>query len=87
MSRGSLLRRAVEEAEEKLEAEAIDCDVSAYSPRLQQTLLDLGFLATAFVPGMVFHQTARWDVVKMMKLNVAWGPGSDRADRIGAGDV
>ena len=73
--KGSLLRRAVEEAEQNLEAEAIDCDVSAYSVRLQRTLLDLGFLPTAYVPGMVFHQTARWDVVKMMKLNVTWDLG------------
>jgi RimJ/RimL family protein N-acetyltransferase len=73
--KGSLLRRAVEEAEQHLEAEAIDCDVSAYSPRVQRTLLDLGFLPTAYVPGMVFHQTARWDVVKMMKLNVTWDLG------------
>lgn len=73
--KGSLLRRAVEEAEQNLEAEAIDCDVSAYSARVQRTLLDLGFLPTAYVPGMVFHQTARWDVVKMMKLNVTWDLG------------
>lgn len=73
--KGSLLRRAVEEAEQKLEAEAIDCDLSAYSPRIQRTFLDLGFLPTAYVPGMVFHQTARWDVVKMLKLNVAWDLG------------
>lgn len=74
--KGSLIRKAVEEAEERLEAEAIDCDVSAYSPRMQHTLLDLGFLPTAFVPGMVFHQTARWDVVKMLKLNVPWDLGA-----------
>lgn len=73
--KGGLLRHAVEEAEQKYEAEAIDCDVSAHSPRLQHTLLDLGFLPTGYVPGMVFHQTARWDVVKMMKLNVAWDLG------------
>ncbi len=73
--KGTLLRRAVEEAEEQHEAEIIDCDVSAYSPRIQRTLRDLGFLPTAYVPGMVFHETARWDVVKMMKLNVAWDLG------------
>lgn len=73
--KGSLLRRAVEEAEQVCEAEVIDCAVSAYSPRIQRTLLDLGFLPAAYVPGMVFHQTSRWDVVKMMKLNVAWDLG------------
>jgi hypothetical protein len=35
----------------------------------------MGFLPAAYVPGMVFHQTARWDVVRMIKLNVPWDPG------------
>jgi RimJ/RimL family protein N-acetyltransferase len=73
--RGCLLRVAVETAERELGAEVIDCDVSAYSPRTQRTLLELGFLPAAYVPGMVFHETARWDVVKFMKLNVAWDLG------------
>ena len=73
--KGGLLRRAVEQAEQEHEAEVIDCEVSAYSPRIQRTLLDLGFLPAAYIPGMVFHSTSRWDVVKMMKLNVAWDLG------------
>jgi hypothetical protein len=73
--KGSLLRLAVEHAELVHEAEVVDIDVSAYSPRIQRTLLDLGFLPAAYVPGMVFHQTSRWDVVKMMKLNVGWDLG------------
>ena len=73
--KGSLLRRAVEEAEQVHAAEVIDCDVSANSPRIQRTLLELGFLPAAYVPGMVFHQTARWDVVRMMKLNLPWELG------------
>jgi hypothetical protein len=53
----------------------IKCDVSARSPRAQQTLLDLGSLPAAYVPGMVFHGTARHDVVRMMKLNVPFDLG------------
>lgn len=75
LAKGFLLRKAVEEAEQKYGAEVIDCDVSAASPRIQQTLLSLGFLPVAYVPGMVFHHTTRWDVVRMLKLNVAWEPG------------
>lgn len=74
--KGALLRRAVEQLEQEHEAEVIDCEVSAYSPRIQRTLLDLGFLPAAYIPGMVFHQTSRWDVVKMLKLNVAWDLGA-----------
>jgi CRP-like cAMP-binding protein len=73
--KGSLLRRVVEEAEQVHHAEVIDCDVSAASPRTQRTLLELGFLPTGYVPGMVFHNTSRWDVVKMLKLNVSWNLG------------
>jgi hypothetical protein len=73
--KGSLLRHAVEAAEQRHEAEVIKCDVSAASPRAQQTLLELGFLPAAYVSAMVFHHTARWDVVRMMKLNVPWDLG------------
>ncbi len=73
--KGCLLRRVVEEAEQVHEAEFIDCDVSAHNPRIQRTLLELGFLPVGYAPGMVFHHTARWDVVRMAKLNVAWDLG------------
>ncbi len=58
--KGSLLRRAVEEAEQMLSAEAIDCDVSAYSPRLQRTLMDLGSCQPALSPAWSFTRRSRW---------------------------
>jgi RimJ/RimL family protein N-acetyltransferase/CRP-like cAMP-binding protein len=73
--KGSLLRLAVEEAEGKHEAEMIKCDVDGASPRIQQTLIELGFQPAAYVPGMVFHHTVRHDVVRFMKLNVPWDLG------------
>jgi RimJ/RimL family protein N-acetyltransferase len=73
--KGCLLRRAVEEAEQVHEAEMIECDVSAHNPRIQRTLLELGFLPVGYAPGMVFHNTARWDVLRMIKLNVPWDLG------------
>ena len=74
--KGSLLRFAVEQAEQVHQAQLIECDVNAASPAMQQTLFDMGFLPAAYVPGMVFHNTYRPDVVRMMKLNVPWDPGS-----------
>jgi RimJ/RimL family protein N-acetyltransferase len=74
--KGALLRAAVDLSEHEHDAEVIDCDVSAASPRLQRTLLELGFLPAGYIPGMVFHHTARWDVVRMMKLNVDWNLGT-----------
>jgi RimJ/RimL family protein N-acetyltransferase len=74
-AQGTLLRMAVESAEQKYNAEVLTCDVNAESPRLQQSLLELGFLPAAYIPGMVFHRTHRPDVVKMMKLRVKWDLG------------
>lgn len=73
--KGTLLRLAVAQAEAKYETEVVKCDVNAESPRIQQTLLNMGFLPAAYIPGMVFHQTHRPDVVKMMKLRVPWNLG------------
>jgi len=73
--KGSLMRWAVDHAQTEYEAQVIEVDVSAYSPRLQRTLYEMGFLPTAYIPGMVFHSTARYDVVKFAKLNVPWELG------------
>ncbi|MBZ0189887.1 MAG: cyclic nucleotide-binding domain-containing protein, partial [Candidatus Obscuribacterales bacterium] len=43
---------------------------SAYAPRMQRTLLELGFMPAAYVPAMVFHQVERLDAVKMVRLLV-----------------
>jgi RimJ/RimL family protein N-acetyltransferase len=73
--KGGLLRRVVEQAEQIHQAEALDLDTSAHNARIQRTMLELGFLPCAYVPGMVFHNSQRWDVVRMLKLNVAWDLG------------
>lgn len=73
--KGSLLRFVVEQAEQVHQAQLIECDVHASSPAIQQTLFDMGFLPAAYVPGMVFHNTYRPDVIRMMKLNVPWDLG------------
>jgi ribosomal protein S18 acetylase RimI-like enzyme len=46
----------------------IEVDVSAYAPRMQRTLLELGFLPVAYLPALVFHDVERLDVVKMLRL-------------------
>lgn len=73
--KGSLLRWAVDHAEAEYEAQVIEIDVSAYSPRMQATLYAMGFLPTSYIPGMVFHGTARQDVIKFAKLNAPWELG------------
>jgi len=73
--KGSLLRFAVEQAEQVHQAQLIECDVNAANPVIQQTLFEMGFLPAAFVPGMVFHTIHRPDVVRFIKLNVPWDLG------------
>ena len=46
----------------------IEVDVSAYAPRMQRTLVELGFLPVAYLPALVFHEVERLDVVKMVRL-------------------
>jgi CRP/FNR family cyclic AMP-dependent transcriptional regulator len=46
----------------------MEVDVSAHAPRMQRTLLELGFLPVAYLPALVFHDVERLDVVKMVRL-------------------
>ncbi len=54
----------------ELDVEYIDVDVNAHDPRLQRTLLGLGFLPAAYVPALAFHDVERLDSVKMIRLLV-----------------
>ncbi|MEX2468063.1 MAG: GNAT family N-acetyltransferase [Gemmatimonadota bacterium] len=53
-----------------LGVEYVEVDVSAHGPRLQRTLLELGFLPAAYVPALAFHEVERLDAVKMVHLLV-----------------
>src|ERR1019366_787121 len=46
----------------------IEVDVSAHAPRMQRTLIELGFLPVAYLPALVFHEVERLDVIKMVRL-------------------
>lgn len=50
------------------DAELIEIDVSAYAPRLQRTLVELGYVAAAYVPALAFHRVERLDLIKMVRL-------------------
>jgi GNAT superfamily N-acetyltransferase len=50
-------------------ARYIEVDVNAHSPRMQRTLLELGFMPVAYVPAMVFDEVERLDVIRMVRLN------------------
>jgi CRP-like cAMP-binding protein/GNAT superfamily N-acetyltransferase len=46
----------------------VEIDVKADAPRMQRTLLELGFFPAAYIPAMVFSEVERLDIVKMVRL-------------------
>jgi GNAT superfamily N-acetyltransferase len=46
----------------------LEVDVSAYAPRMQRTLIELGYQPAAYVPALVFQAVERLDIVKMARL-------------------
>lgn len=46
----------------------IELDVSAHAPRMQRTVLQLGFVPVAYVPALAFADVERLDLVKFAKL-------------------
>jgi len=48
----------------------MEIDVLADAPRMQRTLLELGFVPSAYVPAMVFQEVERLDIVRMARVLV-----------------
>lgn len=63
-----LLRELVDRCREELDVAMIEIDVGANAPRMQRTLLELGFIPAAYVPAMAFQRVERRDVVKFVRL-------------------
>lgn len=63
-----LLRTLIDRCREAEDIDYVEVDVNACVPRMQRTLLELGFVPAAYVPAMVFHHVERLDVVKMVYL-------------------
>jgi CRP-like cAMP-binding protein/GNAT superfamily N-acetyltransferase len=51
--------------------ETVQVDVSAHAPRMQRTLLEMGFLPAAYIPAFAFVDVERIDIVKMYRLMVS----------------
>lgn len=63
-----LFRELEKRARDEWEIATIEIDVSAHAPRMQRTLIELGFIPAAYVPAMAFHRFERRDLVKMTRL-------------------
>ncbi len=70
--RDDVIRFLLEELERRCRDEwdiaYVEIDVSAHAPRMQRTLLQLGFVPVAYVPALAFHHVERLDLVKMARL-------------------
>jgi GNAT superfamily N-acetyltransferase len=63
-----MLSELVDTCREQWAVGYLEVDVSAYAPRMQRTLVELGFLPVAYIPALVFHEVERLDAVKMVRL-------------------
>ena len=67
---GFLLKELDRRALDSYGTEYLEITVSAYSPTIQRTLSNLGFVPVAYCPSFVFHEVERLDTVKMAKVYV-----------------
>ena len=70
-----LLDMLLRKCQTAIDVEYVEVDVSAYSPRMQRTLLELGFLPVGYIPAKVFHEVERLDAIKMSRLLVPFDVG------------
>lgn len=72
---GFLLHELDRRVREDLAVAYVEVAVSAYWPRIQRTLDQLGFCPVAYCPAYVFRETERLDVVRMAKLYIPFDVG------------
>jgi GNAT superfamily N-acetyltransferase len=63
-----LLSELERRCREEWEIAYMELDVSAHAPRMQRTVLQLGFVPTAYIPALAFDDVERLDLVKFSKL-------------------
>lgn len=64
----TLFEKLIQECRERCDTKYIEVSVSAYYPRMQRTLLELGFLPAAYIPAAVFHKVGRLDIIRMVRV-------------------
>jgi len=73
---GFLLRELDRRAREEMDVAYAEVAVSAYWPRIQRTLDQLGFCPVAYCPSYVFHGMERLDAIRMAKLYIPFEIGN-----------
>ncbi len=62
-----LLKAIERRCREDWQVDYVETDVNADAPRMQKTLIELGFLPVAYIPSAVFHNVERLDTVRMAR--------------------
>jgi len=65
-----LLQELMRRSREEWRVDYVEVDVNAHAPRMQKTLLELGFVPVAYLPAAVFHHVERLDTVRMKRFYV-----------------
>jgi len=78
LSTGTIVQRAVALAQDKFNAVYIEVDILMTAPRLLKTIEQLGFVPVAYLPSTFSAGANHVDVVKMVKLNMAYGQDNAR---------
>lgn len=65
-----LLNALEQKCVEQWHIDYMEVDVNAHAPRMQRTLLELGYLPAAYIPALVFHEVERLDGIRMVRLLV-----------------
>ncbi len=74
LSMGTLFHHAVKIAQDPLNAVYVEADILMTAPRLLKTAEQLGFVPVAYLPAFYSNADGHTDVVKVVKLNMAYSP-------------
>ena len=72
LSMGALFHHAVKIAQDQLNAVYLEADILMTAPRLLKTAEQLGFVPVAYLPAFHYNADGHTDVVKVVKLNMAY---------------
>lgn len=71
---GMLFNQVARSAQEQFNAVYVEADVLMNAPRLLKTAEQIGFVPVAYLPAFFSNAQGSADVVKMVKLNMAYAP-------------
>ena len=74
LSMGALFHHTVRIAHDQLDSVYLEADILMTAPRLLKTAEQLGFVPVAYLPAFFYNADGHSDVVKVVKLEMAYSP-------------